>query len=118
MKKAFLFIACLWMAATAFAQKAPSHQQWDKLLKKHVNTSGMVDYKGFQKDKTELDAYLKNLSDNAPQASWSENEQKAYRSMRTMRTPFHSSLCIIRLRVLKILAVKYIKSILPGTFNL
>ena len=78
MKKAFLFIGCLWVAATAFAQKAPSHQQWDKLLKKHVNTSGMVDYKGFQKDKTELDAYLKTLSDNAPQASWSDNEQKAY----------------------------------------
>jgi hypothetical protein len=78
MKKAFLLIGCLWVAATIFAQQAPSHQQWDKLLKKHVNTSGLVDYKGIQKDKAELDAYLKTLSDNAPQASWSENEQKAY----------------------------------------
>jgi hypothetical protein len=78
MKKAFLLIGCLWVAATAFTQQAPSHQQWDKLLKKHVNTSGLVDYKGIQKDKAELDAYLKTLSDNAPQASWSENEQKAF----------------------------------------
>jgi hypothetical protein len=52
--------------------------QWDNLLKKHVNASGMVNYKGFQKDKTGFDAYLKLLSDNAPQSSWSENDQKAY----------------------------------------
>jgi hypothetical protein len=38
----------------------------------------MVSYKGFQKDKAELDGYLKTLSDNAPQTSWSANEQKAY----------------------------------------
>lgn len=78
MKKIFLFISCLFIAVVSFAQKAPSHQQWDKLLKKHVNASGMVSYKGFQKDKVELDAYLKTLSDNAPQSSWSENEQKAF----------------------------------------
>lgn len=38
----------------------------------------MINYKGFQKDKAELDAYLKTLSDNAPQSNWSENDQKAY----------------------------------------
>ncbi len=38
----------------------------------------MVNYKDLQKDKGELDAYLKTLSGNAPQNSWSENEQKAY----------------------------------------
>ncbi len=78
MKKASLLISYLFVAMCTFAQKAPSHQQWDKLLKKHVNASGMVSYKGFQKDKAELDGYLKTLSDNAPQNSWSENEQKAY----------------------------------------
>jgi len=78
MKKAFFFISCLFVAAVSFTQKAPSHQQWDKLLKKHVNASGMVSYKGFQKDKAELDGYLKTLSDNGPQTSWSANEQKAY----------------------------------------
>ncbi len=78
MKKVSLFICCIWMAIAAMSQQAPSHQQWDKLLKKHVNASGMVNYKGFLKDKAELDAYLKTLSDNAPQASWTSNEQKAY----------------------------------------
>ncbi len=61
-----------------FAQKAPSHQQWDKLVKKHVDKMGLVNYKGFQKDKGELDSYLKLLSDNGPKDSWSDNEQKAF----------------------------------------
>lgn len=78
MKKTFLLINYLFVVILAFAQKAPSHQQWDKLLKKHVNASGMVSYKGFQKDKADLEGYLKTLSDNAPQSNWSENEQKAY----------------------------------------
>ncbi len=66
------------MAIFSFAQKAPSHQQWDKLLNKYVNAAGLVNYKGFIKDKSELDEYLKLLSDNAPQSSWSKNEQKAF----------------------------------------
>jgi hypothetical protein len=78
MKKAFVLISCLFVAVVTFSQKSPSHQQWDKLLRKHVNASGMVSYKGFQKDKAELDVYLKTLSDNAPQSSWSADEQKAY----------------------------------------
>ena len=78
MKNLFLSISCLLLAINLFAQKVPSHQQWDKLLKKHVNTAGMVNYKGFQNDKAELNAYLKTLSDNAPQKNWSENDQKAF----------------------------------------
>jgi hypothetical protein len=78
MKKITLSLVCVFIAASMFAQKVPSHQQWDKLLKKHVNSAGMVNYKGLQTDKSELDAYLKTLSDNAPQKSWSENDQKAF----------------------------------------
>jgi hypothetical protein len=77
MKKIFLLTTC-FIAICTFAQKVPSHQQWDKLLKKHVNASGLVNYKGFQKDKAELDTYLKTLGDNAPQKSWSKNDQKAF----------------------------------------
>ncbi len=78
MKKLFLIINYLLVTLITFAQQAPPHQQWDRLLNKHVNSSGMVNYKGFQKDKAALDAYLKILSDNAPQSGWSENDQKAY----------------------------------------
>ena len=78
MKKLFLLLSFLLVILLTFAQKAPSHQQWDKLLKKHVNESGLVNYKGFQSDVSELNAYLKTLSDNAPQKNWTENEQKAF----------------------------------------
>jgi len=76
--KIFLFINLLLIVVNTFAGNAPSHMQWDKLVKKHVNNVGMVNYKDFQKDRAELDVYLKILSDNAPQTDWSENEQKAY----------------------------------------
>lgn len=78
MKKLLFSLVCLSITWFVSAQKAPSHQQWDKLLKKHVNTSGLVNYKGFIKDKAELDAYLKTLSDNPPQSSWSQDDQKAF----------------------------------------
>jgi len=78
MKRICLIATCLTLAVSSFAQKLPSHQQWDRLLKKHVSAAGMVNYKGFQKDQSELDGYLKTLSDNAPQSSWSANEQKAF----------------------------------------
>lgn len=78
MKKFILSLTGTFLALAMLAQKAPSHQQWDKLLKKYVNDAGMVNYKGFQKDEAELDAYLKTLSDNAPQKSWSDKDEKAF----------------------------------------
>ena len=78
MNNTLFFIACLFIGVHSFAQKAPSHQQWDKLLKKHVDAKGMVDYKGFKQEKSELDAYLKLLSDNPPQKNWSKEDQIAY----------------------------------------
>jgi len=76
--KKIILLTTLLLSIYSFAQKAPSHQQWDRMLKKHVNGAGLVNYKGFQKDKGDLDAYLKLLSDNAPQSNWSKNDQKAY----------------------------------------
>ncbi len=78
MKKCALIISGLAFVLFSVAQSPPSHQPWDKLLKKHVNAAGMVNYKGFIKDKAELDAYLKTLSNSAPQAAWSQNDQKAF----------------------------------------
>ncbi len=78
MKKGFILFGCILLAICSFAQKAPSHQQWDKLLKKYVNHSGLVNYKGLQKDQADLNAYLKTLSDNVPQDNWSEDEKKAF----------------------------------------
>ena len=57
---------------------APSHAIFNKLLKEHVDAKGMVDYKGFAKDKAELKSYLDLLSKNAPADSWSKDDQLAY----------------------------------------
>lgn len=57
----------------------PNHEPWNQLLKAHVSSAGIVDYKGFIKDKSKLDAYLKTVSANAPdRKTWSKNEQLAY----------------------------------------
>lgn len=57
----------------------PSHQIWDQLVKAHVKPNGMVDYKGFIREKSKLESYLKLLSDNAPdRKTWSKNQQLAY----------------------------------------
>ena len=57
----------------------PSHKTWNELLKANVNSNGTVNYKGFIKEKAKLDAYLKTISENAPdRKTWSKDEQLAY----------------------------------------
>lgn len=56
-----------------------SHNLWDDLLKKHVKTDGLVDYKGFISDKERFDQYLTMLDENEPnEESWSREQQLAY----------------------------------------
>lgn len=57
---------------------ALSHATFDGLLRKYVTSSGQVNYKGFQNEEKQLDAYLKLLSDNANQMGWSRNKKMAY----------------------------------------
>ena len=57
----------------------PSHQLWDQLVKAHVKPTGLVDYKGFVREKAKLESYLKLLSANAPdRKTWTKNQQLAY----------------------------------------
>ncbi len=56
----------------------PSHEAWDALLKKYVSATGKVNYKGLKTDKTKLEEYLKTLSGNAPEESWSKADQMAF----------------------------------------
>lgn len=60
-----------------FAQ-SQSHQKWDRLLKRHVNSNGLVDYRGFKKDEALLDEYLQELASSVPDDSWAKNEKLAY----------------------------------------
>ncbi len=54
------------------------HSAWNDLLQKHVDENGMVNYKGFKKDREKLDRYLKMLSNQDPNESWSTAELLAY----------------------------------------
>lgn len=57
----------------------PDHQAWTRLLQKHVNEEGMVDYKGFRADSSQLNNYLRTLESNPPNPEeWTEAEQLAY----------------------------------------
>ena len=59
-------------------QDAPSHQVWDKLLRKHVSPDGWVDYTGFSSDRQTLEGYLKLLGDHPPSEQWSRQARLAY----------------------------------------
>lgn len=68
------------LSLNTFGQsKAPVHDIWSGLLKKHVSSNGKVNYKGFITDSATLNKYLKILSDSKPdEKTWSVNEQKAF----------------------------------------
>lgn len=71
----FLMVFCTFHSLFA---TPPSHETWDALLKKHVSATGQVNYKGIKAEKSKLEDYLKILSTNAPEESWSKAEQMAF----------------------------------------
>ncbi len=60
------------------SMKGVDHQAFDALLRKHVSSSGQVNYAGFKADVVKLDAYIANLSANPVEDSWTRNEKLAY----------------------------------------
>jgi Protein of unknown function, DUF547 len=81
MKRYLLLIKLFLILAVSGSQLQAtpvSHAQLDALLKKHVAPSGKVNYRGFIKDSLQLNQYLKLLSDNPPQNSWSREDRLAY----------------------------------------
>lgn len=65
-------------STTANSNVNVDHSDWDKLLKKHVDTNGFVNYKGFKADQEKLTAYLDKLSKLEPNDEWSVQELLAY----------------------------------------
>ncbi len=65
-------------STTANSAVNVDHSNWDKLLKKHVNKEGLVDYKGFINDQEALDVYLQKMSSFQPDSDWSVQELLAY----------------------------------------
>ncbi len=60
------------------AQSGVSHKAFDELLQKYVDNHGLVDYKGFSKERSKLKSYLSMLGKYAPRDNWSENQKLAY----------------------------------------
>jgi hypothetical protein len=58
--------------------KPPDHAAWTKLLSKHVDEDGMVDYDRFLADSLELHKYLGTLSANPPSEEWTKRQKLAY----------------------------------------
>jgi hypothetical protein len=78
MKKNIFLSVFLLITTLSWSQEHLKHEKWTNLLEKHVDESGNVDYKGFKEDESQLDAYLKVLSNNHPQTSWKKNDQLAF----------------------------------------
>ena len=73
-----LVLSLFFSFSTFLLVAQPSHAAFDALLSKNVRADGKVNYKNFQADKAALDGYIKTLSDNVPQDSWSKNDKMAY----------------------------------------
>jgi len=55
-----------------------SHSAWDGLLRKHVSSTGSVNYSGFKGDIGKLQDYLDLLANNTPQSAWGRSKTMAY----------------------------------------
>lgn len=76
----FLFIIGLTPLLT-FGNPPPNfvdNNTWDDLLKTYVSIDGKVNYSGFKKDKSQLEAYLQYLNEHTPDNSWTENKKLAF----------------------------------------
>ena len=84
MKKLVIILVVLLLSKNNFAMEVTpygtivNHTTWNQLLKKHVSDQGKVDYLGFKKDLTDLNAYLDWLSNSKPSEIWSKDQLMAF----------------------------------------
>ena len=68
----------LVLSLTFFINSFGQTSVFNTLLKKHVNSTGFVDYKNLQKEEAKLDSYLSYLNKTTPQRNWSAAKTKAF----------------------------------------
>ena len=84
MKKLVIILVVLLLSKNNFVMEVTpygtivNHTTWNQLLKKHVSDQGKVDYLGFKKDLTDLNAYLDWLSNSKPSEIWSKDQLMAF----------------------------------------
>lgn len=72
-------VGCTAVAEHQSDSKPVSHEKWNALLKKYVDSNGLVDYQGFLNDSLNLNEYLDLLKQHHPnKLNWTENERLAY----------------------------------------
>lgn len=70
---------CVNATSVQSDSKPVNHDPFTSLLKKHVDSNGMVNYKGFIADSVEFNKYLTTLETNHPNTkNWSKDERLAY----------------------------------------
>lgn len=101
------------ISTTANSSVNLDHNTWNKLLKKHVDENGNVNYKGFKNDRVELTSYLNYLSKNKPDKNWSTQELLAYYI--NMYNAFTVNLIVENYPVKSIKDIKnpWVKAIIP-----
>lgn len=60
------------------AQENKTHQTWNELLSRNVDSLGHVNYQGFIDEKETFHSYLCALEKEAPKDDWTESEKLAY----------------------------------------
>ncbi len=73
----YSIIICTLLSFSMQAQKF-DHSSWTTLLQKHVSNEGQVHYKTFKTDNKELATYIRYLSKNTPNGTYSKEEKLAY----------------------------------------
>jgi len=68
-----LLAISLFAVAAAFGQ----HETWDRVVKKHVNAVGEVNYAALKTDRADLDAYVKWLGEVSPENQPAQFPSKA-----------------------------------------
>jgi hypothetical protein len=72
-------IACQQPAPSAQGSSDPvTHEQWTRLLEKHVRVDGLVSYQGFVNDTILLNSYLNLLATHHPAMDWTGEQQMAF----------------------------------------
>lgn len=74
----FIFLFLTFIVFQATKAQTVNYSSWNKLLQKHVNTFGEVNYRAIISDKQLLQSSLDEFTKNQPDNSWSESETLAY----------------------------------------
>ncbi|HAW51287.1 MAG TPA: DUF547 domain-containing protein [Flavobacteriales bacterium] len=78
MIRSILYLLLLTVITFGSGAQTISHLEWTRLLQKHVDAYGNVNYKGLMEDRDKLDAYLNMLSENPAMSFWKVEEQEAF----------------------------------------